>query len=282
MRHPKPVAVLATCLAFLAALVLPIALAGCSDSSAPKTGSSATAAPKLKEIVVGYESYPPYCYLGEDGTPLGIDMEIATEAFRRMGYRPTFKSIVWTDKDDLLASGAIDCIWCCFSMEGREDDYTWAGPYLKSDEVVAVTRESTIRTLADLNGKTIGVAATSKPESILLNHTNPDVTAPKRVFSLQDSTYLYTSLGKGYVDAIVSHRLAVVQYEKDNDTELRILDEPLGTMLTGVAFAKETTSDVPEKLSRMFVTMQKDGSMRDILAKHVDDPQDYLLGDNDV
>ena len=39
----------------------------------------------LAQLVVGSDTYPPYIYLNNDGVPTGIDVEIATEAFRRMG-----------------------------------------------------------------------------------------------------------------------------------------------------------------------------------------------------
>ena len=38
-------------------------------------------------ITLGSDSYPPYNYLNEDGVPTGIDVELATEAFKRMGYQ---------------------------------------------------------------------------------------------------------------------------------------------------------------------------------------------------
>ena len=47
-------------------------------------------------------------------------------------------------------SGEIDCIMGCFSMEGRLDDYRWAGPYIASRQVVAVNESSDIYKLSDL------------------------------------------------------------------------------------------------------------------------------------
>ena len=38
----------------------------------------------LPQILIGSDTYPPYIYLNNDGTPTGIDVEIATEAFRRI------------------------------------------------------------------------------------------------------------------------------------------------------------------------------------------------------
>lgn len=50
----------------------------------------------------------------------------------------------------------------CFSMKGRLDDYKWAGPYMVSNQVVAVNENSDIYTLSDLEGKTLAVQSTTK------------------------------------------------------------------------------------------------------------------------
>lgn len=42
----------------------------------------------LPEIVIGSDNYPPYNYVDTDGNATGIDVELATEAFKRMAIRP--------------------------------------------------------------------------------------------------------------------------------------------------------------------------------------------------
>lgn len=263
--------------ALVCCLVCLLTFTGCAGKQQPAAVSGGSSA-ATKTIVVGYESYPPLCYLNEDGDPAGIDMDIATEAFHRMGYRPIFKPINWLKKDKLLASGKIDCIWCCFSMDGREDSYTWAGPYLRSDEVVAVMPNSSITSLSDLTDKVVAVAATTEPARVLLNDLNPNVRDVKTVYSLQDYTLLYPALGKGYVDAIATHRAALKQYMEDYGTKFRILDDPLLSCNVGVAFAKDTTSSVPAKLDRVLKKMNREGAIKKIVARYVDDPDDYLVG----
>ena len=75
------------------------------------------AAEALPELTVGSDSYPPFVYLSNDSTPTGIDVDIATEAFARMGYAVQIEIIDWEQKTNLVESGAIDCIWGCFSMD---------------------------------------------------------------------------------------------------------------------------------------------------------------------
>ena len=78
---------------------------------------------ELPKIVIGMDYFEPYSYQASDGEYKGIDVELAKEAFRRLGYRPKFENIVWEDKDELLADGTVDCLWSSYSMNGREDKY---------------------------------------------------------------------------------------------------------------------------------------------------------------
>ena len=112
----------------------------------------------LPEIVIGSDNYPPYNYVDTDGNATGIDVELATEAFKRMGYKARFIYIDWEDKKNLLADRTIDCAWGSFSMDGRENEYRWAGPYMISRQVVAVNMESDIYSLEDLEGKSVVLA----------------------------------------------------------------------------------------------------------------------------
>lgn len=47
-------------------------------------------------------------------------------------------------KDAELSSGGIDCIWNGFTMNGREDEYTWSDAYLDNKQVFVVREDSGI------------------------------------------------------------------------------------------------------------------------------------------
>ena len=243
-------------------------LTACGGTDAKNSG--------LPQILIGSDTYPPYIYLNNDGTPTGIDVEIATEAFRRMGYAARFEVIDWEQKTALVESGAIDCIWGCFSMQGRETLYRWAGPYMVSRQVVAVNADSSIQSLSDLAGKTVMVQSTTKPESIFLSGSDPRIPQTVEVFSIEDRNVQYAMLACGYVDAIAAHETAILQYMKDNNAVFRILEEPLLVTGLGVAFAKNDSRGLDHQLNDTFAQMREDGTLERIVGKYLEHASQYL------
>ena len=245
---------------------------GCAEQTVVKKQK----AESLPVIVVGSDNYPPFNYLNADGDPTGIDVELAKEAFYRMGYEAEFKLINWEDKKELLESGEIDCIWGSFSMDGREEEYQWAGPYMTSYQVIAVRTDSDIYSLQDLEGKTVAVQSTTKPEEIFRKHEDARIPQLGKVLSLRNRDLIYTFLSKGYADAVAAHDTAVKQFMKDYDMEYRILEEPLLVVGLGVAFDKKDDRGLAQKLTETFEEMREDGTMKEIVGTYMEDTDGYL------
>ena len=161
-------------------------------------------------------------------------------------------------------------------MTGRENDYHWAGPYMLSHEVVAVNNSSKIYKLSDLKNKVIAVQSTTKPEELFLKQTDPKIPKVKQVYSMENRELIYTSLGKGYVDAIAAHEISIRQYMSDYEAKYRILDEDILETGIGVAFAKNDQRGIEKELSKTLKAMVKDGSAKKILKKYVSDAEKYL------
>ena len=121
------------------------------------------AAEEGNTIIIGCDMYAPYTYKNGTGEFVGVDVDFATEAFGRLGYAVQFREIVWENKQSYLDSGEVDCLWSCFTMSGREDEYTWAGPYLYSRQVAMVRADSDYTELSQLAGRRAAVQA-SRPE----------------------------------------------------------------------------------------------------------------------
>ena len=252
--------------------IVTLILIGCSRNSETQT----TAKQDLPVVKVGCDIYPPFNYTNADGQPTGIDIDLAKEAFHRMGYEPEFLNIDWEMKKELLEEGTIDCIWSSFTMDGREEEYQWAGPYMISRQVIAVLKESDIYTLQDLEGKSVAVQATTKPEEIFLSHKDDRIPNLKQIFSMQDRELIYPMLSKGYVDAVAAHETSILQYMSDYDLEYRILEEPLQVVGLGVAFSIEDDRGLDQQLSEVFKEMRTDGTEQEIISHYLENADQYL------
>ena len=266
------------CAALLFSFVFPLSFfaAGCGNGTKEGVRNDKN----LPVIVIGSDNYPPYNYEDANGNPTGIDVDLATEAFYRIGYRAVFTLIDWEEKKELVESGKIDCIWGSFSIDGREDLYKWSSPYMYSRQIVAVRKSSDIYTLSDLKGKKIAVQSTTKPEEIFLSRSDPRIPEIAEIFSLQDIELLYPFLSKGYADAIAAHEVSVLQGMADyNLTDFRILEEPLLSVGLGVAFAKTDARGLEKKLSEKLKEMHDDGTMEKIVGNYLENPGKYLEAD---
>ena len=211
---------------------------------------------ELPTLRIGSDDYEPYSYLDETGDFIGIDVDLAREACRRLGYRPEFHQVVWENKDQELAAGNID-----------------------SRQMVLVQADSDIATLADLAGKRVAVQATSKPETVFLERPEPE-RVPKvgEVYCFSSMEEVYSAIRKSFVDAIAGHEGAMRTFMEDSPGSWRILDQSLLVSGLGVAFPKGTNESLSAQLTAVLQEMQKDGTTKAIVEKYGFDPDQFFLG----
>ena len=141
-----------------------------SSEAASEASESSAEADGAEEgtFTVGFDQdFPPMGFVGDDGEYTGFDLELAQEVASRLGLKYVPQPIAWDAKDMELEAGTIDCIWNGFTMNGREDAYTWSDPYMDNSQVFVVAADSGISTLADLAGKVVEVQTDSSAEAAL-------------------------------------------------------------------------------------------------------------------
>lgn len=240
-----------------------ISLCSCS-AGGNRSREKERAFPKL---VIGADNYEPFNYIGEDGEYHGIDVALAREACKRMGYQPEFRQIDWDQKDNILASGKVDCLWGCYTMTGREEKYNWAGPYMCSRHVIVVRKDSSIKKLSDLNGRIVAAQVGTKPETLFLNKSN-HLPKIKSLVTFKTIDEVISALRKGYVDAIAAHEGVLRQYTKDEITQYRFLSESIYSAKLGVAFSKKGDQQIADKLTKVLRKMVADGTVSRIVEKY--------------
>ena len=163
-------------------------------------------------------------------------------------------------------------------MNGREDKYQWAGPYLYSRQMVAVRKESEINTIQELEGKKIAVQATTKAEDLFLHNIVSDLPQMEQVNCFSTTNELYAALRKNYVDAIAGHEAMLGSLVRDGEDAYRMLDESIYTSELGIAFKKGTHEDVAKDLTETLKEMQDEGITGKIVKKYGLDADETLPG----
>ena len=234
----------------------------------------------LPELIIGSDYYHPFIYRADNGDFAGIDVELATEICRHIGYKPKFVPIQWSDKKAYLARGEVDCLWGCFTLTGRENDYAWTLPYMNSRQVVAVQENSGIESISDLENKRVAVQSTTKPDEIFSGVSgmqNLKIPKLKELNCFPNMTYTFAAINNGYVDAIAGHEVALKEYMKTSFVKLRILDESLLNVQIGVAFLKNTHSDLIEKINNTFLLLKNNGYLASLVLSYGLNPDVYVI-----
>ena len=230
-------------------------------------------AAEQKQFIVGFDAeFPPYGYMDDNGEYVGFDLDLAAEVCKRNGWKLVKRPIAWDSKDSELATGAISCIWNGFTMNGREDNYTWSTAYVDNSQVVIVKKDSNVHKLSDLKGKRLIVQSDS---SALAALTGDDATKEnkKLAASLKDLQQVadynsaFMNLESGMVDAIAMD-IGVASYQMSaKGDNFRMLDERLSSEEYGIGFKKGNT-ELRDKVNADLKKLYDEGKVDELAKKY--------------
>ena len=280
---------LALCMAAVLAMGCLLTGCGSSDTGAKSTTESAAASTEAvgtetagteaagtetagngKTFTVGFDaSFPPYGYQ-ENGEYVGFDLDLAQEVCDRNGWELVMTPIDWDAKNIELNGGSIDCIWNGFTMNGREDDYTWTPAYINNTQVFAVNKNSGIKKAVDLAGKNVLVQADSSALAAIQDEENTDIKALADSFGSLTQVPDYESalmeLEAGSADAVAMDEGVALTKQAQNDN-IVILDDVISQEQYGIAF-KKGNDELRDQVWSTLLEMEKDGTVDKIAAKY--------------
>ncbi len=221
-----------------------------------------------KVFILGFDAeYPPYGYMDDNGEYIGFDIDLATEACKRLGWELKLQPINWDSKDAELESGNIDCIWNGFTKsEERLNLYAWTDAYVNNSIVFLVLADSGYDTKADLAGKTIDVQAASSAADALYSEDEADFYASLgKVVEVKDYNTAVMDLEAGAVDAIAID-IGVAKFQVADRDNLKIMSETLIDEQYGIGFRTSDT-EMRDTIQKTLYDMVKDGTFMEIAKK---------------
>ena len=247
-------------------LIMAMSIVACGSKNGKDGQKVSDAKNDDKTFVVGFDQdFPPFGYVGDDGEFTGFDIEMAQECAKRMGQEIVLQPIDWDTKDMELESGTIDCIWNGFTINGREDQYTWTDAYMDNSQVVVVRADSGIETLADLEGKNVEVQKESSAQSAIEDNEELMKTFGE-LRTVGEYKTAIMDLESGAVDAIAMDIFVAKDQIADKDGELIILDQQISTEQYAIGFKKGNTA-LRDQVQTTLMDMVKDGTFAKISDK---------------
>lgn len=245
--------------------VMAFTVAACGNTQQESTSGAGK-----EQFVVGFDaSFPPYGYIDEaTGDYVGFDLDLAAEVCKRNDWELVKTPIDWDAKDMELNSGAIDCIWNGFTINGREDDYTWSIPYVDNSQVFVVAADSGITTFDDLAGKAVAVQADSSALAALTdeedNEENLALTASfGSLTQFADYNTAFMDLEAGAVDAVAMD-VGVADYQlSTREGKFVKLEQLLATEQYAVGFLLGN-EQLKDEVEATLMEMVEDGTFAKI------------------
>lgn len=223
------------------------------------------------EIVLGTSPYPPFVMYDEKHDKLiGIDVDLATEAFKRSGIELKSKLCTWDGCLYMLQKGTVDIV-PAFSYDAKRSSYVdYSKPYRDGARYAFFTKKGSgvrITNYNDLYKYTIGIQ-----EYIYNDKFNSDSKIKKQMNDSDNELY-FRKLLVGQIDALIINEYAGKYYlaESNLDSQIQIesfaFEEDSDNLM---AFAKCNELDKYSiAFSQAIEEMKKDGTYQKIEKKYL-------------
>ncbi|KMZ11768.1 Lysine-arginine-ornithine-binding periplasmic protein precursor [Candidatus Burkholderia humilis] len=204
-----------------------IALAACSKVETPAQDGSSNSI--LKQVLqrgmlrVGdCLSFAPFGFYNKDGQPDGYDVDLAKELAKQMGVKLEMVNTTSANRIPNLQTSKIDVVFCNFTRNlERAKEIAFTNPYVVASEALLVKKSSGIKSIKDMNGRTIATVKGS---------TNGDevrsLNMQVKIQEFDSSQAAILAVKQGQADAMIEDN-NFLAYQVSLDQELTVTDEAL-------------------------------------------------------
>ena len=226
-----------------------------------------------KVFTVGIDAeYPPFSYLGDDGSYTGFDIEVARAACDLLGWEMKVFPVNWDQKLTQLDAKECDCIWSGMTIldSMKEAGYTLSAPYYDNTQVIMVKEGSDIKSSADLAGKVVAVQLGTSGDTLLSEGGDLESLTATFKSLIRSDSFLkcFTELGGAAVDAVIVDKPVAVSYAAEN-AGFTVLDEGLGAEQYGIAFRADD-AELCKTIEGAVAQLVENGTYAEIAAKYPD------------
>lgn len=161
---------------------LAIGVAALAFVTAAQAGETLDRVMGKKAMVVATNSgWPPQSYLDDSNELVGFDIDVSKEIAKRLGVEVSFETPDWATLTGGRWQGRYDLgVGSVTPTKARAQVIDFAGIYYFSPYVYVLHKDSQAKSVADLNGKIIGVETATTSEDFIRRQLEIDAPACRR------------------------------------------------------------------------------------------------------
>lgn len=258
MRKTRLTALFAVLLLALASVVV----IGCGGGSDSTTGGSETSAGGGGEpLTVGSDiPYPPF-EQGKSGNYTGFDIELMEAIAEKIGRTAEFQDTSFETIFRDVAQGKFEAVISAATItEEREQAVDFSNPYYLSEQAVLVKEGSDVKSLEDLEGKTVAVQQGTTGQELAKEELGGSEIRP-----YPEGPDAVNALKAGTVEGVIIDA-PVAQNAVEKSGGVEIAEKVPTEEEYGIAVAQGET-ELLEEINQGLKEVQEDGTYKTIYEK---------------
>lgn len=207
--------------------------------------------------------FPPYEYIGEDGKPAGIDIDIAQMVADELGVELQVLDMDFNLLVDSLKSGKGQLLAAAMSVtEDRAAQIDFSVPYASDGQCLMVPKGSGIQSVDDLAGKIVTV------QEATTGHIYAAEELGLEPMSFKNAVECASALMTGKADAAVLDKITVMTLVSANPDALEMVPGQLTEeeYVLGIAKGNEDFKAIVDKVLQKAID---DGTIDQLLETHL-------------
>jgi ABC-type amino acid transport/signal transduction systems, periplasmic component/domain len=235
--------------------------------------SISLSAPAPKTIIIGTgNAFKPYCYLDENGKPVGYEYEVLSAINKQLPqYKFEFQTLDFQNILLSLQSKKIDIAAHQYEKNSeREQKYLFGKESYTTFilRIVVSKKRNDINSIKDLDGKTVQVSPGANEAYVMEQYNKSHENKIKLVYadSGANPALVVQNIENGRIDAFISIKRIVESYNKAYGDKLKTVGDPIATSSTYYIFRKEDTK-LQEDIDKALRSLKNDGTLAKISIK---------------
>ena len=218
-----------------------------------------------KELVVGSSAtYRPFAFENPNKEIVGYDVDMIKAIAQKAGLKIRIVNTPWTGIFAALNNGDVDIVVSGVTInDKRKQSYDFTAPYFEARQLIAVPKDSTVKSLKDLAGKKIGVVTASSGDDTAsreFGKTNPDIRR------FENTPTVISELANGGVDAAIGDN-GVIAFRVQEHKNLKTVDDPSFPKEYFGIVVKQGNRALLDKLNTGLAAVKADGTYAQVYKK---------------